>query len=50
MNKFRELDLIDYNGRIEVHSSLLNVFSTINRRLKLSCYPLLPRYAKEESE
>jgi CRP/FNR family cyclic AMP-dependent transcriptional regulator len=25
MNKFRELDLIDYNGQIEVHSSLLNV-------------------------
>ena len=25
MNKFRELGLIDYNGGIEVHSSLLNV-------------------------
>ncbi len=25
MNKFRELGLIDYNGSIEVHSSLLNV-------------------------
>jgi CRP/FNR family cyclic AMP-dependent transcriptional regulator len=25
MNKFRELDFIDYNGHIEVHSSLLNV-------------------------
>src|SRR6202045_3681079 len=25
MNKFRQLGLIDYNGRIEVHSSLLNV-------------------------
>ena len=25
MNKFRELGLIDYNGNIEVHSSLLNV-------------------------
>ena len=25
MNKFRELGLIDYNGQIEVHSSLLNV-------------------------
>ena len=25
MNKFRELGLIDYNGTIEVHSSLLNV-------------------------
>jgi len=25
MNKFRELCLIDYNGGIEVHSSLLNV-------------------------
>jgi CRP/FNR family cyclic AMP-dependent transcriptional regulator len=25
MNKFRKLGLIDYNGDIEVHSSLLNV-------------------------
>ena len=25
MNKFRQLGLIDYNGKIEVHSSLLNV-------------------------
>jgi CRP/FNR family transcriptional regulator, cyclic AMP receptor protein len=25
MNKFRKLGLIDYNGRIEVHSSLLNM-------------------------
>jgi CRP/FNR family transcriptional regulator, cyclic AMP receptor protein len=25
MNKFRKLGYIDYNGRIEVHSSLLNV-------------------------
>src|SRR6187455_2748917 len=25
MNKFRELGLIDYDGRIEVHRSLLNV-------------------------
>ena len=25
MNKFRKLGLIDYNGSIEVHSSLLNV-------------------------
>jgi hypothetical protein len=25
INKFRELGLIDYNGHMEVHSSLLNV-------------------------
>jgi CRP-like cAMP-binding protein len=25
MNKFRRLGLIDYNGHLEVHSSLLNV-------------------------
>jgi CRP/FNR family transcriptional regulator, cyclic AMP receptor protein len=25
MNKFRQLGLIDYNGQIEVHRSLLNV-------------------------
>jgi hypothetical protein len=33
MNKFRELGIIDYNDGIEVHSSLLTWFSTINRRL-----------------
>jgi CRP/FNR family cyclic AMP-dependent transcriptional regulator len=36
MNKFRQLGLIDYNGHIEVHSSLLNVVlhdkPEINRR------------------
>jgi hypothetical protein len=25
MNKFRKLGFIDYNGRLEVHSSLLNM-------------------------
>ena len=25
MNKFRKLGFIDYNGHLEVHSSLLNV-------------------------
>jgi CRP-like cAMP-binding protein len=25
MNKFRDLGFIDYNGRLEVHSSLLSV-------------------------
>jgi CRP/FNR family cyclic AMP-dependent transcriptional regulator len=25
MNKFRKLGLIDYNGHLEVHSSLLNI-------------------------
>jgi hypothetical protein len=25
MNKFRKLGLIDYNGQIKIHSSLLNV-------------------------
>ena len=28
MNRFRELGFIDYNGGIEVHSSLLNVVLT----------------------
>ena len=28
MNKFRELGFIDYNGHLEVHSSLLSVFLT----------------------
>jgi CRP/FNR family transcriptional regulator, cyclic AMP receptor protein len=25
MNKFRKLDFIEYNGKIEVHNALLNV-------------------------
>jgi hypothetical protein len=25
MNKFRQLGFVDYNGKLEVHSSLLNV-------------------------
>lgn len=34
MNKFRELGLIDYNGHIEVHSSLLNVVLRDQPQLK----------------
>ena len=34
MNKFRELGLIDYNGHIEVHSSLLNVVLHDNPEIK----------------
>jgi len=30
MNRFRKLGLIDYNGRIQVHRSLLNWFCSIN--------------------
>jgi hypothetical protein len=26
MNKFRKLGFIEYNGKLEVHNSLLNVF------------------------
>jgi CRP/FNR family cyclic AMP-dependent transcriptional regulator len=31
MNKFRKLGLIDYNGHLEIHSSLLNVVCVTNR-------------------
>jgi hypothetical protein len=31
MNKFRKLGFIDYNGHIEVHSSLLNLESCAGR-------------------
>ena len=34
MNKFRELGLIDYNGHIEVHTSLLNVVLRDQPQLK----------------
>jgi CRP-like cAMP-binding protein len=33
MNKFRKLGLIDYNGHLEVHSSLLNVVLHENPRI-----------------
>jgi PAS domain S-box-containing protein len=33
MNRFRELGLINYNGDLEVHNSLLNVILHDNRRL-----------------
>jgi hypothetical protein len=29
MNKFRKLGFVDYDGELHVHSSLLNVVSTI---------------------
>jgi CRP/FNR family cyclic AMP-dependent transcriptional regulator len=34
MNKFRQLGLIDYNGHIEVHSSLLNVVLNDHPQIK----------------
>jgi CRP-like cAMP-binding protein len=34
MNKFRKLGLIDYNGHIEIHSSLLNVVLRDNPQLR----------------
>jgi CRP/FNR family cyclic AMP-dependent transcriptional regulator len=34
MNKFRKLGLIDYNGSIEVHTSLLNVVLHEHPRIK----------------
>ena len=32
MNKFRKLGFISYNGGLEIHSSLLNLFLTISSR------------------
>jgi len=34
MNKFRKLGLIDYNGHIEVHRSLLNVVLHENPQIR----------------
>lgn len=39
MNKFRKLGLIDYNGQIVVHNSLLNVVLNDNPRLKIRREP-----------
>jgi hypothetical protein len=42
MNKFRKLGLIDYNGSIEIHISLLNVVLRDQRRLSAkTVYPNL---------
>jgi CRP-like cAMP-binding protein len=38
MNKFRKLGFIDYNGGIEVHSSLLNVVLHDQRKPKHKFY------------
>jgi CRP/FNR family transcriptional regulator, cyclic AMP receptor protein len=35
MNKFRQLGFIDYNGHLEVHSSLLNVVLHDEPRIKV---------------
>ena len=35
MNKFRQLGFIDYNGKLEVHSSLLNVVLHDEPRIKI---------------
>jgi CRP-like cAMP-binding protein len=35
MNKFRKLGFIEYNGGIEVHSSLLNSFCTTSRKSRI---------------
>jgi hypothetical protein len=39
MNKFRKLGLIDYNGQIVVHNSLLNVVLNDNPHLKTRTEP-----------
>jgi hypothetical protein len=38
MNKFRKLGFIDYNGSIEVHSSLLNLI--LHEEPHIEAYPL----------
>ena len=40
MNKFRKLGLIDYNGQIEIHTSLLNVVYLRNRTSTASARPV----------
>jgi hypothetical protein len=44
MNKFRKLGLIDYNGHLEIHSSLLNVVlhDEPHQQLSNSKKPLKP--------
>jgi CRP-like cAMP-binding protein len=39
MNKFRKLGLIDYNGQIVIHNSLLNVVLNDNPHLKTRTEP-----------
>jgi CRP-like cAMP-binding protein len=40
MNKFRKLGFIDYNGHVEVHSSLLNVVLNDRPELRRSDEPI----------
>jgi CRP-like cAMP-binding protein len=40
MNKFRKLGFIDYNGHVEVHSSLLNVVLNDRPELRRSDEPM----------
>jgi CRP/FNR family cyclic AMP-dependent transcriptional regulator len=40
MNKFRKLGLISYNGKIEVHRSLLNAVLYEKSQIKLEESPL----------
>ena len=37
MNKFRKLGFIEYNGKIEVHNSLLNVVLHDNPQIREGC-------------
>jgi DNA-binding IclR family transcriptional regulator len=43
MNRFRTLGFIDYNGRIKVHKSLLNVILHDQGSLNATSAPLLER-------
>jgi hypothetical protein len=50
MNKFRKLGLIDYNGQIVVHNSLLNVVLNDNPHLRPGrSHPAAPRPNRQHS-
>ena len=46
MNKFRKLGFIDYNGKLEVHSSLLSIVLNDQKQPPIKKEPKRPRYPK----
>jgi len=42
MNKFRKLGFIEYNGKIEVHNSLLNVVLLDQPAIKMTDASIFP--------
>ena len=47
MNKFRDLGFIDYNGHLEVHSSLMSIFLTDEPRTVVAAAVKSPKSGRD---